>query len=350
MAFDFISNFVGLFLEDRFKEIEDFRSQASDIQSEQLFNLLREAEETEWGKKYDFKNIFSYQDFRERLPILRASDLQPILERVKSGEPDLLWPGLPKRILPCFGNGHVPISEQAIGEIFFKGINDSFAIYLHSKPDSKLFSGFSVSVGNGKEVYCMNGLNTLLRENEPFIISLLNMPKRMANEKDRNINTEQLLKEIQGEKISCFKGSPESLLDLLEKAGLNAEKSNLNELFSDAEVLFHRSSNTTQQLAESKKSLPQNMAYQTTYWSSEGFFGIQDNPGELVYLLMLDLSTFYEFIPTHSNENQCIPLEDVKLDTDYQLVITNCSGLWRYCSEGPKLRFVSKKPYRFILI
>lgn len=350
MAFDFISNFVGLFLEDRFKEIEDYRLLASDIQSEQLFNLLREAEETDYGKKYDFKSIFSYQDFRERLPIQYPADLQPILEIIKAGTSNLIWPGQPKGILPTYGGYEVPVSEQAIEEIFFQGINDSYSIYLHQHPESKLFNGFSVSVGNSSFGFCMDGLFYLLEENEPFISSLLNMPKRMANQSKKYIETEQLLKEIDGLKVSCFKGSPEAFMALLVKAGLNETKSNLKAIYPDAEVLFYRSPAPTNMLIEARNTLPSDLAYQATYSTPEGVFGIQDCPEDSAYLLMIDLSTFYEFIPANGAANQCIPLEDIDLNTDYQMVITNCSGLWRYCSGGPKLRFVSKKPFRFILI
>ncbi|MCK9311852.1 MAG: GH3 auxin-responsive promoter family protein [Bacteroidales bacterium] len=350
MAFDLISNFVSLFLKDRFEEIEDFRSEASDIQSEQLFNLLREAENTEWGKKYDFKTIFSYQDFRERLPIQRSKDLRPYLERMKLGESNILWPGLPKGIIPTFGYEQIPISEQALDEIFFQGINDCYALYLHQNPESRLFSGYMVSVGNGKGDLFMYDLFRLLHENEPFISSLFDMPRQMADEKNQKKCSDLILKEIKGQKVSCFKGSPECLNTLLERAGGNLENTNLSQLWPDAEILFHRTPVTTSKLIEAKKTLPPVLAYQATYCSPEGLFGIQDNLNDLSYLLMLDLSTFYEFYPADGAENQCTPLEDIDLDTDYQMVITNCSGLWRYCSEGPKLRFVSKKPYRFILI
>lgn len=350
MAFDLVSNLVSIILKDRFEEIKDFGLQASDIQSEQLFNLLREAEETEWGKRFDFKTIFSYQDFRERIPVQKASDLRPYLERMKTGETGILWPGLPKGIISTFGNEEIPISEQAINEIFFQGINDSFAIYLHQKPESNLFSGYMVSVGNGKEASSMYDLFALLQENEPFISSLLNMPRRMANEKDQDTCSDFILKEIKGEKISSFKGSPECLLSLLDKAGINAEKTNLNQLWPEAEILFHRSPVTTAILTEASKTLPTGLDYQATYCSPEGLFGIQDSLHNPAYLLMIDLSTFYEFFPAGGTADQCIPLEDIELDTDYQMVVTNCSGLWRYCSGGPKLRFVSKSPYRFILL
>jgi len=350
MAFDLLSNFVGLLLKDRFEEIEDFRLHASDIQSEQLFNLLREAEDTEWGKKFDFKNIFSYQDFRERLPIQKASDIRPFIERMEAGEINLLWPSAPKGLLPSLGNINLPVSVQAIEETFFQGINDSYAIHLHQNPFSKLFEGYSVTVGYSEEDSCMNGLSSLLQDNEPFISSLLNMPKRLAKDKNRKFSTIQLLKEIKDEKVSSFKGSPDCLISLLEKAGLNAEKSNLKEIWPDSEIYFHKGTESTKKRIEAKSLIPKDLSYQATYCSPEGLFGIQDDPNDSAFLLMLDLSIFYEFLPVNSAFNKAIPLEGIELNTEYQMVITNCSGLWRFCSEGPTLQFVSKNPYRFILI
>jgi hypothetical protein len=65
---------------------------------------------------------------------------------------------------------------------------------------------------------------------------------------------------------------------------------------------------------------------------------------------MLDLSTFYEFSPENGTEKDIVPLEDTDKGIDYQMILTNCSGLWRCCSEGPSIRFVSIRPYRFILL
>ena len=63
---------------------------------------------------------------------------------------------------------------------------------------------------------------------------------------------------------------------------------------------------------------------------------------------MLDYGIFYEFIPMdqyHGEDSTAIPLEEVKLNTNYALVITTNSGLWRYLI-GDTVRFTSLKPYR----
>lgn len=347
---DLLSGLYSMYLKDRFGEILNFSQDASDIQSEQLSNLLLEAAETEWGKKYDFKSIFSYQEFRERLPIQRISEIKPYLERMKNGESDLIWPGIPKDMICSMNDTMVPITAQAIEETFQQGISDSYTIHISKNPGSKLLEGYSANVGNGIELPFMNELHALLRENEPFLNSLLNLPKRVGDDKDGNPSIELVLKESLGQKVTSFKGNSVRLQDLLKKAFRKTGKKSIQELWPDAEVLFVRSPSTNAQLEESKALLPEGLIQQATYCTPEGLFGIQDDLKDASFLLLLDLSMFFEFIPVGKTEKDIIPLEDTETGVDYQLVLTTCSGLWRCCSEGPRIQFVSTRPYRFILL
>jgi hypothetical protein len=347
---DLLSGLYSMYLKDRFGEILDFAQDASDIQSEQLSNLLLEAAETEWGKKYDYKSIFSYQEFRERLPIQRISDLKPYLDRIIKGEIDLIWPGSPKDVIGSLNDTFVPITAQAIEETFQQGIIDSYTMHISKNPGSKLLEGFSANAGNGVDLPCMNELHALLRENEPFLNSLLNLPKRVGEDKDGNPSTELVLKEALGQKVTSFKGTSYRLQELLKKAYRKTGKISLKELWPDAEVLFVRGPWNSSQLEESKAVLPEGLIQQATYCTPEGLIGIQDDPNDSSFLLMLDLSMFYEFIPSGGSEIDVVPLEDTETGIEYQLVLTNCSGLWRCYSEGPRIRFTSIRPYRFILL
>lgn len=339
-----------MYLKDRFGEIQNYGEEASDIQSEQLSNLLLEAADTEWGKKFNFKTIFSYQEFRERIPVQHLSDLLPFLERMKKGEANLLWPGVPKDILLSINDSKVPLFLQAVEEIFLQGFSDSFAIYFQKHPQNKLLEGYSANVGNGTTFPFMNELYALIRENEPFLSSLLNLPKRVGTDKDGNPSAELVLQEAIDEKVTSFRGSPKKLELLLNSALKKTGKSSLYEIWPDAEVLFERGPLKTAELESGRKLLPNGIKYQASYMSPEGFFGIQDDLEESSYLLMIDASTFYEFIPQGGSFDAIIPLEDVDLGENYQMVLTNCNGLWRCCSEGPLVRFVSKSPFRFILL
>jgi hypothetical protein len=90
------------------------------------------------------------------------------------------------------------------------------------------------------------------------------------------------------------------------------------------------------------------MQYRETYNASEGFFAFQDQKDSEDLLLLLDHGIYYEFIPmdqwgnTHAN---AIGIGDVQLNTNYALVISTNSGLWRYVI-GDTIKFTSLSPYR----
>jgi hypothetical protein len=90
--------------------------------------------------------------------------------------------------------------------------------------------------------------------------------------------------------------------------------------------------------------------YVETYNSSEGFYGIQDQPNSEEMLLMLDYGIFYEFIPLDCfdgvHSKTVVSLKDVELHKNYALVISTNSGLWRYII-GDTISFTSNNPYRF---
>ena len=83
----------------RLKKIDFYANRAGELQHRVLDRLVRMAENTEWGKKYDYKSIHTYEDFRNRLPIQTYEEVKPYVERLRAGEQNLLWPrryaGLP---------------------------------------------------------------------------------------------------------------------------------------------------------------------------------------------------------------------------------------------------------------
>lgn len=348
MASDLITNLVGIFTKDRFEEIQENHLHASDVQNEQLFDLLREAESTEWGKTHDFKSIGSYQDFRERIPVQSNQTLEPYLKRIMDGATNILWPGVPKRIVSSFNGTRTPITEQALAESFMQGANDAMTVHLNNRKESRLFNGFFVHVGNEGEPSMMDELDDFLKQNQLFILSLLNRPRFTGLVQLSDNHFRQLIKDMRSEKASCFHGSIDSLKRLMEIA--IKEDGSLPAFITDAEALFYRTVSTSETLRKQKEGLKLPFSVHYSYCSPEGFIGIQDKSEEESFLLLLDASQFYEFLPADQPEGTPVPLDDVIVNTDYRLIITNCSGLWRYRSDGPCLRFVSTEPYRFILV
>ena len=91
------------------------------------------------------------------------------------------------------------------------------------------------------------------------------------------------------------------------------------------------------------------MHYLETYNASEGFFGIADDFGDDM-LLMLDYGIYYEFLPmTHLDDpSKAVPIEGVKTGVNYAMIITSSNGLWRYL-VGDTVRFTSVSPYRIVI-
>ena len=59
----------------RLKEIELYTEHAGELQAGVLKRLVHMAANTEWGKKYDYASIRTYEDFKKRLPIQTYEDL-----------------------------------------------------------------------------------------------------------------------------------------------------------------------------------------------------------------------------------------------------------------------------------
>lgn len=55
---------------------------AESVSLETLLRVIRENEDTEYGRKYDFKNIHSYSEFASKVPFSEYSDYEPYIERM----------------------------------------------------------------------------------------------------------------------------------------------------------------------------------------------------------------------------------------------------------------------------
>ena len=87
-----ITKIISKTFDSRLKQIDLYASEASEIQHRVLNRLVQQASRTEWGKKYDYSSIRSYEDFRKRLPIQTYEEIKPYVERLRAGEQNLLWP------------------------------------------------------------------------------------------------------------------------------------------------------------------------------------------------------------------------------------------------------------------
>lgn len=340
--------------------MELFLKYPYEVQEELLFSLIKSAEATQIGKKYDFSSVKNYTAFSERVPIASYEELEPLIELTRKGEQNVFWHSNIKWFAKSSGTTNakskfIPVSAEALENCHYKASKDLLCLYLNNNEDSELFVGKSLRLGGSKQLYEDNNtffgdLSAILIDNMPIWAEFSSTPSsKISLMGDWETKLPAIINETVNENVTSLAGVPSWMLVLLQKALETTGKSNLLEVWPNAEVYFHGGVSFEPYKEQYKKLFPKDsFKYYEIYNASEGFFAIQDQNGSDELLLMLDYGIFYEFIPmdTFGTLNQrVIRLNQVELHKNYALVITTNSGLWRYLI-GDTIRFTSLNPYR----
>ena len=360
MPFTIVNSIISWFLKKRIHQIDLFLKYPFDVQNELLLKLLDKAKHTEVGKMYDFSSINSYNEFAKNIPIKQYESIEPMIERSRKGEQNLFWPTPIKWFAKSSGttnakSKYIPVSDEAIEDCHFKAGKDMLCMYFNNNENAQLFTGKGLRLGGSSAVYEDNNsyfgdLSAIIIENLPFWADFSSTPKQeIALMSEWESKMKAIIDETIHEDITSLVGVPSWMLVLLNKVLEKTGKNNILEVWPNLEVYFHGGVNFNPYREQFKKLIPKNdFKYFETYNASEGFFAIQDQNNSLDLLLMLDYGIFYEFIPMNefdAENSNAIPLSQVKLNTNYAMVITTNGGLWRYLI-GDTVKFTSLEPYR----
>ncbi len=360
MPIPIVNSIASWFLKKRFHQIELFLKYPNEVQNELLFSLLKVGKDTEVGRKYDFDSIKTYRAFNERIPIVNYEEFQPLIERSRGGEHNIFWPSPIKWFAKSSGTTNakskfIPVSYESLEDCHYAASKDLLCMYLNNNEDAQLFTGKSLRLGGSKELYRENGtafgdLSAILIDNMPFWAEYSSTPSnRVSLMSDWETKMEAVVEETIAENVTSLAGVPSWMLVLLNNVLEKTGKDSILDIWPNLEVYFHGGVSFNPYVEQYKAILPSNkFRYYETYNASEGFFAIQDQNNSSDLLLMLDYGIFYEFIPMDcygTPQQIAIPLSEVKLNTNYSVVITTNAGLWRY-KVGDTIRFVSLSPHR----
>ncbi|MDP5097865.1 MAG: GH3 auxin-responsive promoter family protein, partial [Flavobacterium sp.] len=92
MPLQIINSFATWILKKRIHQMELFLKYPHEVQEELLFSLIKSAENTQIGKKYDFSSMKNYKTFSERIPVSTYEELDPLIEKTRQGEQNIFWP------------------------------------------------------------------------------------------------------------------------------------------------------------------------------------------------------------------------------------------------------------------
>ncbi len=340
--------------------MELFLKYPHEVQNELLLKLVHKAKNTEIGKKYGFKDIRSYNDFAQQVPITNYEASHEMIERARRGESNIFWPSPVKLFAQSSGttnakSKYIPVSPEALEDCHYAASKDLLCVYLNNNPDSQLFTGKSLRLGGSKKLYESNGtsygdLSAILIDNMPFWAEFSSTPgNEVSLMSDWEVKMQAIVQETIQEKVTSLAGVPSWMLVLINNILESTGKESLFEVWPNLEVYFHGGVSFEPYRDQYRKVLPRHdFKYYEIYNASEGFFALQDKNGRSDLLLMLDYGIFYEFIPMNcygEPDQKIIPLSEVEKGKNYAIVITTNSGLWRY-RVGDTVRFTSIDPYR----
>lgn len=360
MPLPIINSIASWILKKRIHQMELFVKYPHEVQEELLFQLVKAAEQTVIGKKYDFSGIKNYSTFNERVPVSTYEAFEPYIEQTRQGAQNIFWNSPIKYFAKSSGTTNakskfIPVSAEALENNHYKASKDLLALYLNNNENSQLFVGKSLRLGGSKQLYENNNtffgdLSAILIDNMPIWAEFSSTPSnKVSLMSDWETKLPAIIEESLQENVTSIAGVPSWMMVLLNKALETTGKENILDIWPNVEVYFHGGVSFEPYRTPYQKLFPKaSFKYYEIYNASEGFFALQDLNNSDELLLMLDYGIFYEFIPMDSfgQENpRIISLKDVELHKNYALVITTNSGLWRYII-GDTIRFTSLSPYR----
>jgi hypothetical protein len=355
-----VNSIATWFIKKRMHQIDLFIKYPHDVQDELFGNIIKQAQDTEWGKKFGYESIRDQEEYKNRVPIQDYDSLKPYIERMLQGEQNILWGSEIKWFAKSSGTTNdrskfIPVSQESLEECHYKGGKDLLAIYCNNRPNAQIFSGKVLTLGGSHQVtqsgeISFGDLSAVLLKNLPIWAEYLRTPElAITLIENYEEKIEKIAQATIGVNVTNMAGVPTWTVVLAKRLMELTGKSNLLEIWPNLELYVHGAVNFTPYREQFKKLIPSSsMYYLETYNASEGFFGIQDQSNSEEMLLMLDYGIYYEFLPMENfgeESPKTYGLHEVELHKNYALIISTNGGLWRY-AIGDTIKFTSLSPYR----
>lgn len=359
-----INSFLSWIFKSRLGQIDNFKENPIPVQEATFRELIDAGKKTEFGREYGFDQIRTYADFTSKVPVFDYETFKPYIEKTMQGRQNIIWNTDIEWFAKSSGttgsrSKYIPVTEESLEECHYKGGKDMVSLYVSTYPESKLFTGKSLSIGGTLEKNPLNPQGTakagdvsaVIMQNLPIWAQFARTPSlETALMSEWEAKIEKMARETMNENVTSIAGVPTWTVVLLRKILELKKAKNILEVWPNLEVFFHGAVAFGPYRSLFKELIPsEKMHYMETYNASEGFFGIQDQPDSDELLLLLDYGIFYEFIPMEEwdKENpKVLPLKDVEVGKNYAMVISTNGGLWRY-KIGDTVKFTSTLPYRF---
>ncbi len=376
-----------------------------------LLKIIDENKDTFYGKKYGFKDIHSAKEYMEKVPMTVYEDYEEYIEKIINGEENPVSvrevvhfakssasTGAAKKVPMCFeavemfadytlsmcfstmdrllGKSWIKSRGLSLGMIQFEDLNgitygpasgkvrERFKDVEHYVYTSPIIATYPK--GEVDTVYLHLRYALMERDLSFITCSFLNLVVGLMKYLEQN--HEMLVRDIKygiiDENIRLPKEEREILEAALvpmperaEEIRAEVEKgfdSIMTRVWPNFKFVYGVGSGSFEVYADKLRSyLGDALIHFSVYSASEGIFAVNLEPEAHKMALVLD-SAFYEFIDIKDESETSLTLEKIVEGNEYEVVITNLSGFYRYrigdvvkvsgwLEGNPLIRFLYRK-------
>jgi hypothetical protein len=330
-----------------------------------LRKLLAKAEFTAFGEHYNFTRLLAQPDpipgFTSSIELHDYNSMfRKWWYRSLNGEAFVTWPERVKYFALSSGTSessskHIPVTKDTLKAIRKASIRQMMALNHFDLPEEFYTKGMLMVGGsthlNYNGTYYSGDLSGITTGNIPFWFQHFYKPgNRIARERDWNTKLDEIVKNAKDWDIGIVAGVPAWIQIVFERIIAYYNVKNIHDIWPNLSVYVWGGVS----IKPYRKGLDQlcgkKLAYLETYLASEGFMAFQDDPNKEGQKLLLDNGIFFEFIPFDENNFDAdgalrdnpvtLNISQVEENTDYALLISTCSGAWRYLI-GDTIRFTN---------
>ena len=132
-----------------------------ETQRKVFLDLIRQAENTQFGKDHNFSKIKTFDDFAAQVPIRDYEALRQYVDKVVKGESDILWKGKPlyfaKTSGTTSGAKYIPLTKESM-PFHIKAARNAILSYIHETGKANFVDGKMIFLQGSPVLEDKNGI------------------------------------------------------------------------------------------------------------------------------------------------------------------------------------------------
>lgn len=328
-------------------------------QQKVFWELIRTAQNTQFGKDHQFNSFTSVEDFQKQVPVRDYEQLRPYIDKMLTGAEDVLWKGKPIYLAKTSGTTsgakYIPLTKESM-PYHIEAARNAILHYIHETGNASFVDGKMIFLQGSPILEEKNGiklgrLSGIVAHYVPKYLQKNRMPSLETNcIEDWETKVDAIVEETFHENMTVISGIPSWVQMYFEKLKEKGNKP-VGEIFKNFNLFIYGGVNYEPYRAKFENLIGRKVDSIELFPASEGFFAYQDSQKEKGMLLLLNAGIFYEFIKSDEffQENpKRYTIGEVEMGINYVLIISTNAGLWSY-NIGDTVQFTGLKPYRVIV-